>query len=323
MSAPPFRCPVLRYPVHTLEGEELLAAGAPVTPGVLAELAERGPRRDARHQKLLQYGTVFQDLLGFICEGPYRVVFGDCNRFRELIALMEKVSLPLPLLRSLDYFRAHDPFTYRHILCVFALSTLLARELLPDHGDAILSASSGPLHDFGKTCIPLSIMRKRTPLTHAERDRVRHHTCAGFVLLAYHFGDPGAFAARVALEHHERRDGSGYPHGVILDDTMVEIVAVCDVYDALISPRPYRPSCYDNRAALEEMTLLVEEGRLSRDVVQALVACNRKGRPDFRECSLSLEKRGHSPEGNVYGITAEEPVDLPPGRPADAGLPPR
>jgi HD-GYP domain-containing protein (c-di-GMP phosphodiesterase class II) len=319
MSAPPFRRPVLRYPVRTLEGEELLPAGAAVTDDVLAELAGRGRSRREPQQKLLQYGMVFQDLLAFLCEGPYRVVFADCHRFRELIKLMEKVSLPLPLLRSLDYFRAHDPFTYRHILSVFALSTLLARELLPDHGDAVLSATSGPLHDFGKTCIPLSIMRKRTPLTHAERDLVRHHAGAGYVLLVYHFGDPGAPAAKVALEHHERRDGSGYPNGILLDDRMVEIVAVCDVYDALISPRPYRPSCYDNRAALEEMTLLVEEGRLDRDVVQALVACNRQGKPDFRDCSLSLEKRGHSPEGNVYGITAEDPADPAPGRADDAG----
>jgi HD-GYP domain-containing protein (c-di-GMP phosphodiesterase class II) len=298
---------VLRYPVHTIEGEELLPAGTAVTPGVLAELAEEGRRRQAASQRLLRHGTVFQDLLGFLCEGPYRVVFQDCRRFRELIAIMEKVSLPLPLLRSLDYFHSHDPFTYRHILSVFALSTLLSRELVPDIDEAVLSAMSGPLHDFGKTCIPLSIMRKRTPLTIGERDRVRHHTCAGYVLLAYHFGDPDAFSAKVALEHHERVDGSGYPGGIRLDDRMVEIVAVCDIYDALISPRPYRPSCYDNRTALEEMTLLVEEGRLNREVVQALVACNRRGKPDFRECSLSLDKRGRSPEGNVYGVTVEEP----------------
>lgn len=301
-----FPTPRLRYPVHTLEGKELLPAGSQVTVALLSTIADQGRSRNEPSGSLLQHGTVLPDLVGFLCEGPYKVVFEDGKRFYGMMQMMERVTLPLPLLRSLDHFRDHDPFTYRHILCVFALSTLLAQELMGTSGAAIQGATSGPMHDIGKLCVPLSIMKKRSALTRDERDRLRHHTAAGYVLLAYYFGDGGAISARVALEHHERRDGSGYPLGIFQKERMVEIVAVCDVYDALISPRPYRPTCYDNRTALEEMTLLVEQGRLAGDIVQALVAYNRQDKPDYRACKLSLDKRGHGPEGNVYGVVADE-----------------
>jgi HD-GYP domain-containing protein (c-di-GMP phosphodiesterase class II) len=321
MPDPPPEGLVLRYPVHALDGETLLPAGVRLTPGLLAEVADRGRRKKEPSHRLLQHGTVLPDMAACICEGPYQVIFSDCKRFQALMETMQKVSLPDPLLRTLDFFKAHDPFTYRHVLCVFALSTLLAQDLAGTQGDAIPGATSGPLHDFGKTCVPLSVMRKRTPLTRAERDLLRHHTLAGCVLLAWHFGDPDALSAKVALEHHERRDGSGYPRGILLDDRMVEIVAVCDVYDALISSRPYRPSCYDNRTAIEEMTALVEAGRLDREVVQVLVAYNRRNRPDPRACELSLEKRGMPPAGNVYGLTADD-LDLPPRESDDPAQPP-
>ena len=86
---------------------------------------------------------------------------------------------------------------------------------------------------------------------------------------------------------------------------MVEIVAICDIYDALTSQRPYRPISFDNRSALENITLMAERNEVSWEVVQALVAHNRKGKPRFNECSVSLDKRGIIPPNNVYGITTD------------------
>lgn len=87
---------------------------------------------------------------------------------------------------------------------------------------------------------------------------------------------------------------------------MVEIVAVCDIYDALVSSRPYRPISYDNRTALEEITGMAERNEISWEVVKALVAHNRKAKPHSSDCSISTEKRGTPPPGNAYGIFAEE-----------------
>ncbi|MCX5853312.1 MAG: hypothetical protein NTZ24_01785, partial [Deltaproteobacteria bacterium] len=113
------------------------------------------------------------------------------------------------------------------------------------------------------------------------------------------------FAARVARDHHERINGSGYPRGISLNDRIVEIVAVCDIYDALISTRPYRPVSFDNRTALENITMMAERNEVSWEVVQALVAHNRKEKKHFTKCNVSLEKRGTIPPNNVYGILAD------------------
>jgi HD-GYP domain-containing protein (c-di-GMP phosphodiesterase class II) len=86
----------------------------------------------------------------------------------------------------------------------------------------------------------------------------------------------------------------------------VEIVAACDVYDALISPRPYRVSIYDNRTALEVITAMAEEAKIGWDVVQVLVSHHRKGKPRPEECKVSVEKRGNPPEGNLYGIVLDD-----------------
>jgi HD-GYP domain-containing protein (c-di-GMP phosphodiesterase class II) len=165
---------------------------------------------------------------------------------------------------------------------------------------------AGPTHDIGKISIPLEVLQKTDPLTRTERAILEHHAVAGLVLLSYYFQDNQSIAAKVARDHHERRDGSGYPLGRRLTDQLVEIVAVSDIYDALISPRPYRPTSYDNRTALEEITELAHQGKLGWEVVQALVARNRKSKPHYHECTVSSEKRGIPPANNHYGVMAAE-----------------
>lgn len=251
---------------------------------------------------MLEHGTIRQDLARAAREGTYTTVFGDEEEFRDLERLMGKAKLPEPCLRGLDWFRTNDGYTYRHILMVFALSCLLARRLGHSDPTAAAEAAAGPLHDFGKLCIPLAILVKRKALTRRERRLLDQHTFAGHALLCHYIGDAEDFIARVARDHHERLDGSGYPRGIALADQFVEIVAVCDVYDALVSPRPYRQRAFDNRSALEELTAMAEAGRFGRDSVRLLVSMNRKDRPPPEHCTVSLEKRGCPPPGNLYGI---------------------
>jgi HD-GYP domain-containing protein (c-di-GMP phosphodiesterase class II) len=189
------------------------------------------------------------------------------------------------------------------------MSTIMARDLLEKSEDWIMEAMAGTIHDYGKICIPLQILNKSDPLTRTDRSILEHHALAGFVLLSYLLKDHRSFAARVAKEHHERRDGSGYPLAISLRDRMVEIIAACDVYDALLSPRPYRPIPYDNRTALEEIIEMAQGGKLSWDVVKTSVSHSRKDRPHFRECRVSTEKRGIPPPDNLYGVIAHEDAD--------------
>lgn len=296
----------LEFPVFTLDQKELLPAGTRLTEQVMAEVAALGQLEVRENGILLEHGTVRADLERFLAIPPYGEVFNDFELVARLMQAMAAVSLPVPLLEALDYFRQHDFHTYRHTLMVFALSTLLSRQGAPTAADHPAHALAGPTHDFGKICIPLPVLKKTSPLTARERRMLDHHPLAGYVLMTYYLRDHRHPAALVARDHHERRNGSGYPRGTTDHHPLVELVAVCDVYDALISPRPYRPLSFDNRTALEELTAMADRGEVGLDGVAALVALNRGLLDAVAKVEVSRDKRGTPPVGNCYGLIAEE-----------------
>jgi HD-GYP domain-containing protein (c-di-GMP phosphodiesterase class II) len=289
------------YPIKTLDGIELLPEGTELTEETVEELAKGNASASHEFLPLMDYGRVKQDLLIFINYPPYNIVFFDLEQNQEILEILERVKLPLPVLESMEYFKEHDFQTYRHSLMVFMLSVLLAKILLPDYKKLCSSTIIGSSHDIGKICIPLEILKKSTPLTTSEHKQLTHHTVAGYVLLVYLFEDHESFSAKLARDHHERKDKSGYPRGIAQTDTMVEIVAVADIYDALIMPRSYRPISFDNRTALDEMTKMAERGAISWDVLKALIAQNRMEKPSYHDINIPEEKRGEVPRGNLYG----------------------
>jgi HD-GYP domain-containing protein (c-di-GMP phosphodiesterase class II) len=292
--------------VATLDKKELLPAGTFLTEPVVADVAALGRLQQREECSLLEYGTVQADLQRFLAIPPYSSIFSDKEVVAELFAEMKNVRLPLPLLKALDYFRQHDFHTYRHILMVFNLSSLLVKGLGENRQKSDAEFIAGPSHDFGKISVPLHVLKKAGPLTIREKQILKYHPVSGYVLLAYYLGDHRHPAVLVARDHHERRDGSGYPRGISTIDPVVEMVAACDVYDALLSPRPYRPLSYDNRTALEEMTRMADSGALGWECVEALVSCNRHGRPGVADVSVSRDVRGTPPVGNCYGLIVEE-----------------
>lgn len=300
---------VLKYPVNTLDGRELLPAGSVLFPEILEKVMLSGKQAPRATLTLLEFGSVKADIISLLGQDSYRFIFSDETRKASVWDLLGKVRLTLPILESLSYFKVSDFYTYRHILMVFALTTLLAQDLVEDHKDLIQETVAGPTHDMGKVCVPLKILRKVNPLTRTDRNVLEHHSLAGYVLLSYYLQDDKGLVAKVARDHHERKDGSGYPSGILLADPLVEIVAASDIYDALLSPRPYRPNSYDNRTALEEITAMAERGQLPWNVVQALVALNRRSKPHYMACQVSMEKRGSPPAGSNYGLIRDEESD--------------
>jgi len=296
---------VLSYPVFTLEDKQLLPAGTRLTPDVLGDIASAGKAPEATHVRMLDHAKVADDLRKFCNQSPYDVIFADGEQLELLFQQMARLRLSRPLIDYLDYFREEDFYTYQHTLTVFALSMLLAHVLESDAETAVREAIGAPTHDFGKLCVPMPVLKKAEPLTLDERQQLEHHVLAGYVLLTFYTGNPLNPAAVAARDHHERRDASGYPNGTHLDNRMVEIVAVSDVFDALIAARPYRRLAFETRTALDHITMMAKAGMLSWDVVQALVSCNRRDKPHYSECRISLEQRGEPPSQNLYGVTAD------------------
>jgi HD-GYP domain-containing protein (c-di-GMP phosphodiesterase class II) len=295
----------LDYPVYSPDRELLLPAGTILAKEDFCTPISLCRDNFQKRSSLMKLGTVRKDILGFIRQPPGNSVFRNKKDISDIMKLMETTQLAQSGLDSIKYFKEYDSYTYRHILMVFALSALLAKDLVPDYQVRIREAGTSPLHDIGKVCVPLKILKKESPLTRDERKHVEHHTIAGYILLSYYSQNVNDIAARVARDHHERKNGSGYPQGMVLNDPLVEAVAVCDIYDALISNRPYRPVAFDNRAALENITMMAERNEVGWEVVKALIAHNRKENPHFTECRVSLEKRGTIPQNNAYGILSD------------------
>jgi HD-GYP domain-containing protein (c-di-GMP phosphodiesterase class II) len=290
----------LHYPVHAPGGRVLLPALSTLTEEIITELIDSCPVKTFDFHKITEYGNISADLQALYDAPPYDKIFAGSSRKKALGVQIDRVELPAPLLDIIGYFKTHDPYTYRHLLVVFALSMLIAQEFIADPDTLQSVAPACITHDIGKFCVPLAVLKKTTVLGQDERYYLEHHSAAGYVLSSYFFKDPRHPAAITARDHHERCDGSGYPCGISLNYPIVEIIAACDIFDALVAIRPYRSSAYDLRTALEEITDMASRGALSWDVAKALISCNRKQRPPIHNCIVSREKRGAPPAGNLY-----------------------
>jgi len=132
--------------------------------------------------------------------------------------------------------------TGRHLRRMSRFSGILARAMGLSEAEAEDIRYAAPLHDIGKVAIPDSILRKPGALTAEEYEEMKRHTIYGGQMLANAESRLLRLASRIAMGHHERYDGTGYPLGVKGEEIPLEarIVSVADVFDALISKRVYK-----------------------------------------------------------------------------------
>lgn len=145
---------------------------------------------------------------------------------------------------------SRDPETGAHILRMSHFSRLIASHLGLSVADQDMLLEAAPMHDIGKVGIPDHILLKPGRLDVAEFEIMKRHSILGYEIL---HGSQSAMlqaAAQIALGHHEKYDGSGYPYGLKGEEIplFARICAVGDVFDALTSERPYKKAWEDDRA---------------------------------------------------------------------------
>lgn len=141
--------------------------------------------------------------------------------------------------RAAEY---RDNETGNHILRMSQVSTVLARKLGWNEEQCMLMLNASPMHDIGKIGIPDNILLKPGKLDAAEWEVMKTHSSIGQELLSGDGSELMQMASSIAISHHEKWDGSGYPHGLAGEaiPQAGRIVAVADVFDALTSVRPYK-----------------------------------------------------------------------------------
>lgn len=186
----------------------------------------------------------------------YAQLFRTTSDMRQVLAQRDSALESLTKAHHQTLFKLalaaeyKDGDTGTHIVRLGRLSEIVARHLGQDDAYARLLRLAAPMHDIGKIGVPDAILKKPGPLTPDEWKIMRQHPEIGARILGHNGIPVFELAAEVALTHHEKWDGSGYPAGLASRaiPLSARIVALVDFFDALTMDRVYRPRLEDDEA---------------------------------------------------------------------------
>jgi len=186
----------------------------------------------------------YQDLVGYVRNVFEDTCLIDVGRLQETFSVVDKIINELintdQIFLDFNEFRRYDNYTYIHSVNVAILAALIGIQM-DVKGHKLRDLTVGAiLHDLGKNSIPLNILNKPAGLTEEEFEIMKGHPVLGEKILKL-YNVPVEILS-IVRHHHERCNGEGYPDGLRQREIALnaQIVAVADVFDALISDRPYR-----------------------------------------------------------------------------------
>lgn len=239
--------------INPAKGADVSTAGKPcATPGrVMGHRMQR--RRDIKTPRKVAFDTIMETTAAL------KTVFHDAGTGKALTVeavapiveeIINSIDVDPSILISMTRLKSRDQTSFLHSIAVCALMVRFARHLHRDEHTILLLGMSGLLHDIGKVGIPIRVLTKAGALSEAEMKMIRLHPSVGHGMLSRKPGMPGV-VLDVCLHHHERLDGKGYPEGKkdCEISAAARMSAICDVYDALTSARPYREPWTSGQAA--------------------------------------------------------------------------
>lgn len=200
------------------------------------------------------------------------IIFGD-EKIRETVnKIIDELLSNKEIIVNLLDIRAVAGYTFAHSVntCVLATLTAIRQSCSPEQLENLAIGSL--LHDIGYVVVPPEILQKKEILNQDEYGLVKTHSVFGLELIK-NSSLYNEEVGKVIVQHHERRNGEGYPQGLVGDEInpLAQIVAVADVYDALTSTRPYR-SAYQPYEAVEMLSAWGEE-LFSLENIRSFLSC--------------------------------------------------
>lgn len=199
-------------------------------------------RRTSERKRTIELVTRSKKVMRHVFDGAR---LGRAVRIADVISVVDEVAEAVErgprTLLDVIRLKKRDEYTYLHSVAVCTLMVNMARFLGKGKAEMREFGLAGLLHDIGKMGVPEPVLQKPGQLTDAEFQAVRGHPEYGHRLLC-ETEDVGALALDVCLHHHEKMDGTGYPVGLKGEEIsfIARLGAICDVYDALTSDRPYK-----------------------------------------------------------------------------------
>lgn len=261
--------------IDTAKGLDLPANPQPSAPATQPPLKSDAPLRVERAEEIQRALKICAHSKKAVMQMFQEVRMGQAIELVKVDDLVHNVSTSLlrhpDVLISLARLKTADDYTYMHSVAVCALMVAVARQLELPVAQVHQAGVAGLLHDIGKLTIPESILNKPEKLSADEFERIKLHPAAGGAILRQN-PQLDALVLDVCLHHHEKIDGSGYPHHLAGEQISLfaQMGAVCDVYDAVTSTRPYNRG-WDPAEALQRMSGWT--GHFDSRVLQALVKC--------------------------------------------------
>ncbi|MDX9682359.1 MULTISPECIES: HD-GYP domain-containing protein [Pseudomonas] len=257
------------------KGLDLPANPQPIAPAAQPPLKSEAPLRVERAEEIQRALKICAHSKKAVMQMFQEVRMGQAIELVQVDELVHNISSSLlrhpDVLISLARLKTADDYTYMHSVAVCALMVAVARQLELPVEQVHQAGVAGLLHDIGKLTIPDSILNKPEKLSADEFERIKLHPAAGGAILRQN-PQLDALVLDVCLHHHEKIDGSGYPHHLAGEQISLfaQMGAVCDVYDAVTSTRPYNRG-WDPAEALQRMSGWT--GHFGPRVLQALVKC--------------------------------------------------
>jgi|GEM_PF-3428235 len=196
----------------------------------------------------------------------YGFVTENLKFLKDLEILIAKIKLPERIIEELAWIKDNYDYNYHHITAVVGLAARIAKDFFINDDDVLKTIEAGLTYDIGIGRVSKNIINKLGFLNKEERHIVNYHPIYSSLLIAHYYKTYESYLIDVALNHHESLDGTGYPRGIKVNDIITHIIKLSDLFDALISARPFR-KFYSVKEAFEICEKLIKDGKIIPEIL--------------------------------------------------------